>query len=625
MDPATLAVNVGMEGISAVVAVSGRRIPILFGDSTVLLPQVWQLDSGAMSVTAVESASPVAVGQLLSTAPAEHGPRVIEALSALLALVAARARDTAVIGRLVLALPEQWGPRRRALVRQAVGQAGLPDPIVVNAAEATAAHVATAAPLEVGSCLLVCDFGNRTSSVTVLARTENGWQTLTAIPSQATGVEIDEGVLARLDFDDNLREQLTGTSTDGLKVRDQILAAIGTTTTAGHADRAAILLPEPYPPAVVTVAQIEAATGPVRVMALQSAQQAIEAADINPDTIAGAVIAGSAAARLNVSDRLTQELGFPPIPVPSPELAAANGALTLHADQDRPDTLGLLRAKQIGLRHLGAVITPMILGSILLLQIITDARRLLPSLPYAGTYHPDELNAYLSVNAYALAALCAALSLIAGGRVGAAVWTRYDHDNGTPGRHSRQAGRTLAAAAALGLTMAAIFGLLGEALFVTSDATGSTFLRATVLAAIAPVLLAAAIGLLAPLSTRIRDVWADQLHYPATPVILAVVGTMATQAAAAGLPWLTAVDYAYIEAFGGRIGTALLGIAVALTLAHSRLTRLGLATVLGIGGVLVYNIANARLFTFAYLAAVALWWIVKAIRLAIAATPRPTI
>jgi hypothetical protein len=267
----------------------------------------------------------------------------------------------------------------------------------------------------------------------------------------------------------------------------------------------------------------------------------------------------------------------------------------------------------------------MILGSILLLQVVSDARRLLPSLPYAGSYHPNELNAYLSINAYALAALCAALGLIAGGRIGAAVWARYDHDAGSPGRHSHQAGRTLAAAAALGLAMAAMFGLLGEALFATSGTTTGMFLRATVLAALAPALLAAVIGLLAPYSTRIRDVWADHLHYPATPVILAVTGTMLTRAAAAGLPWLSVIDYAYIEALGGRIGTGLLGVAVALTLARSRLTRLGLATLLGLGGVVVYSITNARLFVFAYLVAVALWWIAKAIRLTIAAAPRPTI
>ncbi len=568
----------------------------------------------------------VDVGQLLATASPDHSSHVIEALSALLALVGARARDTAAVGLLVLALPEQWGPRRRTLVRQAAEQAGLPTPIVVGTAEATAAHAATATPIEVGSSLLVCDFGDRASSVTLLARVATGWQALATIPSQAIGAAIDEGILAGLDFDDNLREQVIGAgTTDDPQVRAQVLAAVRATTGTGSVSRAAILLPEPYPPAVITGMQIEAATTPVRGMAIETARRAIEAADIEPDSIAGAVVTGTAAARLGISTGLTQELGLSPLPVPSPELAAANGALTLHVDQGPPDTLGLLRARQIGLRHLGAVLTPMILGSVLLLQTVTDARRLLPSLPFGGSYHPNELNAYLSINAYALAALCAALSLIAGGRIGAAVWTRYDHENDTPGRHSRRAGRTLAAAAALGLAMAAMFGLLGETLFGTSDPTSGMFLRATVLAALAPALLSVGIGFLAPYSTRIRDVWADHLHYPATPVILAVIGTMATQAAAAGLPWLTVVDYAYVDVFGGRIGTGLLGIAVALTLAHSRLTRLGLAAVLGVGGALVYSINNARLFTFAYLAAVVLWWTARAIRLAIAAAPRPAV
>ncbi|GAA1625856.1 rod shape-determining protein [Catellatospora bangladeshensis] len=624
MDSTTLAVNLGLEGISAIVAVAGRRIPILFGDSTVLPAQVWELDGGAMSSTAVDGAGTIDVGQLLSTASPEHGPRVIGAVSCLLTLVAGRAREVAAIERVVLAVPEQWGPRRRTLIRQAVEQAGLPEPALINAAEATAAHAATTTPIETGSHLLVCDFGKQVSSVTVLARTSTAWQTLAAIPSQATGTAVDEAVLTRLDFDDNLRDQLTGTTPSGPHIRDQILAAIRTTTTAGVADRAAILLPEPHPPTVVTSAQVEAATRPVREAAVETARQAIEAADIEPDTITGAVITGTAAARLGITEHLIHQLGVPPIPTSSPELAAANGALTLHTGARPPDTLSLLKAKQLGMRHLGAVITPMILGSALLLQIVTDVHRLLPRLAYTGI-HPNELNAYLSINAYALAALCATLGLIAAGRIGAAVWARYDHDNGTPGQHGRQAGRTLAAAAALGLAMAAMFGLLGEALFGTSDAAAGMFLRATLLAALAPTLAAASIGLLAPYSARIRDLWADHLHYPATPVVLAVIGTMSTQAAAVGLPWLTALDYAYVEVIGGRIGTGLLGVSVALTLVHSRLTRLGLAVVLGVGGVLVYSITNARLFTFAYLAAVALWWITKALRLAVAAAPRPAI
>ncbi|MBV1854602.1 hypothetical protein [Catellatospora tritici] len=623
MDSATLAINIGMDGITAIAATSGRRTPLRFGDSNVLPAQVWQPHEQPISATPVNGATVIDVPDLLSTAPPDQSPRAVEAMSALLAQVAAHVPDVTTVGRLILALPDQWGPRRRALIRQAAEHAGLPTPVLVNTAEATATHATSTAPIEVGSSLLVCDLGNHASSITLLAREATGWRNLASIPAQATGAHLDENVLARLDFDDSLREQLTATTTaNSSQARGQILAAIRTATATGAITRAAILLPEPYPPTVVTGAQLDAAAQPIRETTTAAARQAIEAADIDIDTIAGAIVTGPAATRLNVADHLARQLGITPLPTPSPELAAANGALTMHTSQNPPDTLGLLKAKHVGMRHLGAVATPMILGSILLLQIVTDARRLLPTTNYTGTYHLDELNAYLSINAYALTALCAALGLIAAGRIGAAVWTRHDHDNDTPGRHSTQAGRTLAAAAALGLAIAAMFGLLGETLFGTTDSTSGMFLRATILAALAPTVLAAAIGLLAPYSSRIRDAWADHLHYPATPVILAVAGTAATQAAAAGLPWLTAIDYAYIEAFGGRIGTGLLGVAIALTLAQTRLTRIGLAAVLGIGGVLVYGITNARLFTFAYLVAVALWWGAKAVRLIIAAVPR---
>lgn len=127
------------------------------------------------------------------------------------------------------------------IVHQAAEQAGLPAPIVVSAAEATAAHAATATPIEAGSHLLVCDFGDRASSITVLARAATGWQTLATIPSQATGTTIDEGVLARLDFDDNLREKVTGSTTGDPQVHAKLLAAVRVTITTSTDGRAAIL------------------------------------------------------------------------------------------------------------------------------------------------------------------------------------------------------------------------------------------------------------------------------------------------------------------------------------------------------------------------------------------------
>lgn len=623
MDAAALAVHLGYEHLSAILAASDRRTPLTFTSSPTLPTRVWAVESG-LSAVPVDGASVVEVGELVATAPADQAGFVADALAVLLSVVAAQAHQLATVNRVLLVVDDQWGPRRRALVRDAAHRAGLPDPVLINATEAIAAHAATLTPIQDGASLVVCDLGDLHSTVAVTVRSAAGWQTLASIPSPATATAIDEAVLASLELDTNLHHQLTTPVTpEDQHARREVLTSIrAVSRSMPPHDRVAIVLPEPHPPVLVTSTQVHTARQTVRTQAIESIRQAIRAADIDPETLAGAVVTGPATTEIGLTTTEVQTHAVAPTVLTVGESASADGALTLHGGLVRPDTLHVLRAHRIGLPHLAAVIAPIILGSLLLLEIVSDAQDQLPSSLTTIGYYASDLNAYISTNAYALAALCAALGLTAAGRIGAAAWDRYDHDNTQPGTHARQAGRTFAAAAGLGLTIAAIFGLLGETLFAASGGDGGRFLRATILAALTPTALAGAVGLLAPSVMRIRTAWIDELHYPVTPLVLAVVGVMATEAAGAGPPWLDTIDYSVVQVVGGRAGMALLGFAIAFTVTRSRLARLGLAVVLGVGGGVVYTITTARLFTFAYLVAVAAWWIVHVGRLAWSAVPR---
>jgi hypothetical protein len=77
----------------------------------------------------------------------------------------------------------------------------------------------------------------------------------------------------------------------------------------------------------------------------------------------------------------------------------------------------------------------------------------------------------------------------------------------------------------------------------------------------------------------------------------------------------------------GRLGAAVTGVAIAVTVTRLPLLRLIVGSVLAIGAGVVFTLANNTLIEVAYIVAVSWWWLARFVRTGGAAVPRalPTV
>ncbi|GAA1380950.1 Hsp70 family protein [Catellatospora chokoriensis] len=601
----TLSVDIGEQTTVAVAAVGHRRSPVLFGATTstpsaVTLPP--DADGGErVVVDDVRSALGGAVGD-------------VRAAAVLLRRVADAAETFAgTVTGLVLTAPPAWGPRRHALLRQAAASAGLPAPTIVAAPVAAAAYAHTVEPVPDSGCVLVCDIGVTEANMSLVQHTGGGWQLLSTIPMPATGAQ----ALARA-----LVEHLPVPVPDGSDVDSGAPAAVQAAL-AQLADngRAAVVLPDPHPPILLTHADLEQPAARMRQQILAAADEAMAAADIDPEHLAAIVALGDTAALIGAGDALQGRFALAPVPLSAPALARADGALTSY--QPGPATAaGTATGARLRVRHLAAVVLPSVAAGVLAIQDITDTQYLLP---HNLTYTTDDyakITAYFNMPQYAVAAMLTTFAAIAGGRFAAAALLRDDHTDNRPGYHATRAGRLLAFTAAIGLAVAGLFGLLADAIFGGSPELAPDFLTPTLAAAAPAAAVAVTVGLVAPLIPALRDKpWTDPLHHPVTAMLLAAAGIAGMQAAWNGLPFDAPIPYDLVVIIGGRGGAALLGVAVALTLTRRRAAATALAAVLGLGFAIVHVPSNDSILITLYLIATAAWWIRQAVTVALLAVP----
>ncbi|MEU5554483.1 Hsp70 family protein, partial [Micromonospora sp. NPDC047793] len=217
-----------------------------------------------------------------------------------------------------LVVPAGWGPRRRTWLRRVAHRAGLPQPRLVEAPVAVASHLrAGGVPLPVGSVIVVCDLGGG-AEVSVVRRTAVGFEILSTLADpDAGGDAVDAAMAAAL----SPVPVAAGTG--------EGVALTASVRTAKHAlfGHPAVTVAVPSGPAVVVNDLVlTQAARPVLERAAGLVRDAVDAAEVDPATVAGLWCAGGTAQMRLVAEVLATDTGLTPLLVRDPPLAAAHGA-----------------------------------------------------------------------------------------------------------------------------------------------------------------------------------------------------------------------------------------------------------------------------------------------------------
>jgi hypothetical protein len=509
---------------------------------------------------------------------------------------------------------------RSDLLRQAAQQAGLPESTVVAEPIAAAAYAASLTTITPGGCVLVCDIGHRTTEVSVVQRDTTAWTVLAtrAVPA-ATGEALHQAITTRL-----LAQHPDAAS--NRQAVDNALPAALTTLSAGQP--AAMVLPGAQAPIVIGPDDLDAIIEPLRRAIGTAIMTVVDAADINPDMLATAVILGGPAGLIRPADLITARFAVTVLPVDELQLALPYGALQLrqpaHIVDSTPigsDITAALDWRSLKYRRMIPALLAILAGPLIVTLELDFLNN--EAVTWRHEVEYGKLSVFFNANTFAAAGLFSTLGTIAMGVFVAAACQADDASNATPGRTAGLAGRAVALSAGFGIVVAALAGLVADSIFGHIAGLAPNFLAATLAAAAIPAGLAIAIGILAPLIPAIRrNSWASRLRQPMSAALLAAAGIalMSIDSNPRGPLW-SWVEYGLPLHLGALIGPALLGIATACTLLNGKITRTILAAVLAIGYSTVYGFHSARLLVLIYLVVVALWWIRQTILIGYDALP----
>jgi hypothetical protein len=568
--------------------------------------------------------------QQLGTPPRTvHGHPVAAEDALQVFLTEVRAQAETVAGRpvdeVLFAVPVGWRPRRNTLLSQAAKGAGLPPPVTVAVPVAVCHHPQVQPALAALSAVtvVVCHTGPATSRIALLESDEHGdWQILADIPAPGAALaDLDAAVLARLagrDIDTPLWQHLTKPDTDEERSqRDPVLIQLHRAyPSLAEGVTTAIALQAPHPPAQLEPGDLHHAAGAALTCLHVAIDEALAAADTPPDQLAAIICAGhplpGQAHHLRDRYRIT-----PLMPQPADQVVAT-GLLHRQRPHGAPAKAAMPPAVQpvtgqapppATVSRAAAILLPAAASLGLLIQALktatTDA--------VAG-----EPIRYLGINTseYATAVLLAAAAYLANAATTA---TAAEHEAHTapPDRATRlrrRSGQMLTAAAGLSIVTALVYALTAITFYPIGHATFLTTALNTVLPVTA---LAASAGLLGPRLPALRNGgWAHRFQQPLPPMLLAAAGTAT---AAAGLyttpPPLPIVGKLPIASLETHLGTAMLGVAIALTLFQRPFTLLLGSAVLGLGGLLFASLSNTSTLGYAYILAVTLWWLRQTVTL----------
>ena len=627
MQPRGVRLSIDCGGVSAVAVLSwpdGRWMPLLF-DGVPQLPAAVYVDHGGGVVTGA------AAWQRAAGCPERFVPApvrrlgegrigvgdgevdAVDLVAAILRRVAAEATRVAErpVVEVRLVVPAGWGPRRRTLVRRAAHRAGLGQPSLVEAPVAAAQRmVAGGTTVLVGAYVLVCDFGGGFEA-SVLRRAPTGFEVLSTIDApDAGGAGIDEVLADELVMLGGHRpEDEDGAAAPPLSDGDRVVLLASARTakdTLTHTAAVAAALPAPRPAVVLHSARLETLGRPVLVRAAQATREAIDAAGIGAQDLAGVYCVGGAATPLAAAV-LGEEAGLSPVVVDEPQLAAVLGAAQATG---RPGTAADVEPPAPPLpplrRALGLLV-PAVASLALVTHFVFSAERSGRSRGFADPY------AYVLAN-WGELAMAATFGLVAA-LVGATLIasTLPPPPRGSPagsGQASQQIGTGLLAAVAVGLAVAGLYAVGASVYF---DLPTGAFLRWALL----PILpVAAAATVTAVLASRWgrapREGWHAWLNFPVTSVACAAVGMLLVQMSMTAKAYPT---HALANGLVARFGGLLLGVGAAVALVRPLRYRTIVAAPLAVFTAAIVSWPATGLLGVSYVAAVAVWWLQQVWRL----------
>jgi hypothetical protein len=297
---AHLAVDLGSASTAAVLHVDAQRVALLLDGQPRMPSGVFaDPDTGRLvpGIAAVAAAAhrpdryiPDPLGHLATHPPRTGDGDLVGPLAAILAHVAGHpaVQQAGPLTAVSLGVPAGWGPRRRQYLYQAAERAGLPAPHLVAAPAAVATYTARlVTPVPPGALLLVCDLHSGSAALSVMQASGHGFDDLATAALDQTGIDgIDEALATRAcqaadgDLWDRLRHS---TAPDQIQARRQLLAAAAQARhTLALQPRAAILLPDPYPPTVLTRDDLSAAAEPLLQQLPERVASVLAAADVDP-------------------------------------------------------------------------------------------------------------------------------------------------------------------------------------------------------------------------------------------------------------------------------------------------------------------------------------------------------
>ncbi|WP_426502520.1 Hsp70 family protein [Dactylosporangium sp. McL0621] len=268
----------------------------------------------------------------------QHVP-VAKLITAVLARVAQEAARVA--GRppddVVLTYPAGWGPTRRAMLRTAAQSAGLTPTVMLAEPVAAAGYFLTAAeqPIPVGAPLMVYDLGGGTFDVSVVRRTEEGFEVIASdgLPDLG-GADLDALVVDLVGqtvnhHDPQTWRRLTNpdTTADHRNFRALWDAARLAKETLSRRPVAIVAVPIAEREVHVTREQFEHAAAATLTLTTDLTQTMLRRAGLGSADLVGIFLVGGATRTPLVATLLHRATGRPPTVLDQPELVVAEGAL----------------------------------------------------------------------------------------------------------------------------------------------------------------------------------------------------------------------------------------------------------------------------------------------------------
>ncbi|GAA4924406.1 Hsp70 family protein [Stackebrandtia albiflava] len=355
MRPVSVSVDLGTSHTVAVVgAEDGRATPLLFDGSPLLGSAVFKGTAGDLTVgrDATHSA------RLYPERLEPHPKRRIDDGTVLLGDAEVTVRDmfAAILGRvrdecvrvtgsvppLTLTHPATWGPVRRQTLIDAAESAGMASPRLLPEPVAAARYFSRrqAAGVPVGSVIAVYDLGGGTFDISVVRRTDTGFDVLAADgASDLGGVDVDHALTDHLGRphreDPQWWKLMDPQRPDERRQRrhflDDVRAAKERLSRENHVD---LLIPLVEKESHLTRGELETLARPLLDRTVRLTRTLIRAVGREPGDLAGLFLVGGASRMPLVATLLHRATGIAPTAIDQPETVVAYGGLTTVPSHD---------------------------------------------------------------------------------------------------------------------------------------------------------------------------------------------------------------------------------------------------------------------------------------------------